>query len=64
MLLLDRLAHAIATSKRHGARLALLFLDLDNFKQIDEHLGHAVGDEVLKLVGAVASHPRFARRTQ
>ncbi len=49
-LLLDRFAHDIATAKRHGARLALLFLDLDGFKQINDTLGHAVGDEVLKWV--------------
>lgn len=50
VLLLDRFERAIATAKRHGARLALLFLDLNNFKQINDMLGHAVGDEVLKQV--------------
>jgi diguanylate cyclase len=48
VLLLDRLALAIASAKRHRARLALLFLDIDKFKQINDTLGHAVGDEVLK----------------
>ncbi|HEX7440183.1 MAG TPA: diguanylate cyclase, partial [Caldimonas sp.] len=48
--LLDRFAHAIAIAKRHKARLALLFLDLNNFKEINDTLGHATGDEVLKLV--------------
>ena len=43
-LLLDRFAHAIANAKRHGNRVALLFLDLNNFKQINDTLGHAVGD--------------------
>jgi diguanylate cyclase (GGDEF)-like protein len=48
-VLLDRLATAIAHAKRDGKRLALLFLDLDNFKSINDTLGHAAGDEALKI---------------
>jgi diguanylate cyclase (GGDEF)-like protein len=47
-LLLDRLAHAIASARRHRSRLAVLFLDLNDFKKINDTLGHAVGDEALK----------------
>ncbi|HLD64840.1 MAG TPA: diguanylate cyclase [Pseudomonas sp.] len=47
-LLLDRLVQAISFAKRHRSRLAVLFLDLNSFKQINDTLGHAVGDQVLK----------------
>ncbi|HZH08092.1 MAG TPA: diguanylate cyclase, partial [Lautropia sp.] len=50
VLLLDRFEQAIVSAKRHSARLALLFLDLNEFKQINDTHGHATGDQVLKLV--------------
>jgi len=49
-LMLDRLDTAIALARRHGARIGVLFVDLDQFKQINDSFGHAVGDAVLQLV--------------
>lgn len=49
-LLLDRLENAISNAKRHGNRVALLFLDLNGFKQINDAFGHAAGDLALQLV--------------
>ena len=49
-LLLDRLTQAIATSTRTGTHGALMFLDLDYFKKLNDQLGHDVGDLLLKMV--------------
>lgn len=49
----DRVARAIGRCKRSGARAALMYLDIDKFKGINDSLGHAAGDELLK---------EFARR--
>ncbi len=48
MLLQDRLAKALAGARRHKQKVALLFLDLDRFKDINDSLGHSVGDLLLK----------------
>jgi diguanylate cyclase (GGDEF)-like protein/PAS domain S-box-containing protein len=50
LLFCDRLGQAISLARRHGRRAAVLFLDLDGFKQINDTLGHAAGDEFLKSV--------------
>ena len=47
-LLMDRMRHAASRADRAGKRLALLFVDLDRFKAINDSLGHAVGDAVLQ----------------
>jgi diguanylate cyclase len=46
----DRLAHGIALAERHGWTLAVMFIDLDRFKSVNDDHGHATGDQVLQEV--------------
>jgi len=67
MLLNDRIAQAIATASRNGKQLAVLFLDMDGFKHINDSLGHPVGDKLLqsiatRLVGCVRASDTVSRQ--
>ena len=67
ILLNDRLVQAIALARRQGKQLALMFLDLDRFKHINDSLGHAVGDQLLqsvakRLTGGVRSSDTVCRQ--
>lgn len=56
MLLKDRFSHAIASAQRQRNRMAILFIDINDFKRINDTLGHAVGDEVLKHAAHCIAH--------
>ncbi|MFD2272851.1 EAL domain-containing protein [Undibacterium arcticum] len=56
LLFNDRLTHAILRSGRDNLQLAVLFIDLDRFKNVNDTLGHHVGDELLKQVSSALVH--------
>ena len=67
LLLKDRISQAIAAARRNNTKIAVLFLDLDGFKEINDSLGHAVGDNVLqsvarRLVSCVRSSDTVSRQ--
>ncbi|HUX30182.1 MAG TPA: EAL domain-containing protein [Thiobacillus sp.] len=65
-LLYDRLAQAITQARRSGKQLAVMFMDLDRFKHINDSLGHTVGDQLLqsmsrRLLGCVRQSDTISR---
>jgi diguanylate cyclase (GGDEF)-like protein/PAS domain S-box-containing protein len=65
-LLVDRLQQALINAERHGRSIVVLFVDLDDFKLINDSLGHTAGDETLRMVAqrlseAVAESDTVAR---
>jgi diguanylate cyclase (GGDEF)-like protein/PAS domain S-box-containing protein len=65
-LLHERLARAVAHAQRNGKKVAVIFIDLDDFKTINDNFGHSAGDEILRvvaerLVGSVRREDTVAR---
>jgi len=56
LLFQDRLQQSIEKAKRNRSKIALFFIDLDRFKEINDSLGHETGDEVLKIVTERLKH--------
>jgi diguanylate cyclase (GGDEF)-like protein len=65
-LLFDRLEHAVAAATRHATAVAVLFIDVDGFKRVNDEQGHAAGDLVLaevarRLTGTLRANDTLAR---
>jgi diguanylate cyclase (GGDEF)-like protein/PAS domain S-box-containing protein len=65
-LLTDRLVHGLARSQRSGSQLAVMFLDVDQFKMVNDSLGHSAGDDLLRhaatrIAGAIRPGDTVAR---
>ncbi len=61
LLLNDRMAQSIAFAQRHTKKVALMFMDLDRFKHINDSLGHAVGDALLSFIFCFSPYSGFKR---
>ena len=62
-LLMDRLEDALERAKRHEASLTLMYMDLDRFKNVNDTLGHDVGDKLLVIIAHAAQQAVGARHT-
>jgi diguanylate cyclase (GGDEF)-like protein len=68
LLFTEQLSRSIAHASRHGGQLAVIFVDLDNFKRVNDTLGHRAGDELLRiasnrLASVLRGHDTMSRHT-